>query len=136
MKATVLLLAIGALAFAQAPAQMKTLTFHGVLIDASCTAPTAAGQPAPTQGTAEAATPKGSANRSQGDCAVSSSSSQLGMKLNDGRTVRFDLVGNQRAQDELKNNKRWSKDAAAGKPIHATVDGVLNGDKLVVSSIH
>ena len=58
------------------------------------------------------------------------------MKLDDGKTVRFDLVGNQRAQDALKNDKRWSKDLSANKPIHATVSGVLNGDKLIVSSIH
>ena len=118
------------------PAEMKTLTYKGVLIDASCKSPTADGQPAPSQGTAQAAQPDNSANRTAGDCALSSSSSQFGMKLNDGRTVRFDMVGNQRAQDELKNNKRWSKDLAAGKPIHATVDGVLTGDKLVVSAIH
>jgi len=50
--------------------------------------------------------------------------------------VRFDLVGNQRAQDELKNNKHWSKDLSAGKPIKVKVYGVMSGDKLVVSSIH
>jgi len=58
------------------------------------------------------------------------------MKLEDGRVVRFDLVGNQRAQDALKNDKHWSKDVAANKEIHAKVSGVLNGDKLIVSSIH
>jgi hypothetical protein len=58
------------------------------------------------------------------------------MKLDSGQTVRFDLVGNQRAQDALKNDKRWTKDLSANKPIRATVSGVLNGDKLIVSSIH
>ena len=46
-----------------------------MLIDGSCLAPTASGQPAPTQGTAEAAAAQGSANRLMG-----------------GRTVRFDLT--------------------------------------------
>jgi hypothetical protein len=114
---------------------MKTMTYRGVLIDASCAAPTAGGQPAASQGTAQAAKPDTAANRAAGDCAPSESSSQFGMKLSDGRTVRFDLVGNQRAQDGLKNNTRWGKDLTAGKQIHATVDGVLNGDKLVVSQI-
>jgi len=118
------------------PAEMKTMTFKGTLIDASCAAPTASGQPAASQGTAQAATAEGSANRSAGDCAVTANSSQFGMKLTDGRTMRFDMVGSQRAQDELKNNKRWSKDIAAGKPIRATVSGVVQGDKLIVSSIH
>ena len=56
------------------------------------------------------------------------------MKLDDGKTVRFDLVGNQRAQDELKNNKSWNKELTAGKPIHAKVNGVMNDDKLIVST--
>jgi hypothetical protein len=53
-----------------------------------------------------------------------------------GQTARFDLVGNERAQDAMKNNKRWSKSISENKPIQATVSGVLNGDKLIVSSIH
>ena len=35
----------------------------------------------------------------------------------------------------MKNKKKWSSDAAASKPIHATVSGVLNDDRLVVMSI-
>ena len=58
------------------------------------------------------------------------------MKLDDGRTVRFDLVGNQRAQDELKNNKGWNKEITAGKPLRVKVSGVMSGDKLIVTSIH
>lgn len=58
------------------------------------------------------------------------------MKLDDGRVVRFDLVGNQRAQDALKNDKHWAKDLSDNKQIHAKVSGVLSGDKLIVSSIH
>jgi hypothetical protein len=119
-----------------APVQMKTMAYKGVLIDASCMAPTASGQPAPTQGTAEAAAAQGSANRLMGDCAPSSSSTQLGMKLDDGRTVQFDLVGNRRAQDELKANRRWRRNLAARRPIRATVVGVLKGDRLIVTLIH
>jgi len=58
------------------------------------------------------------------------------MKMDDGQTVRFDLVGNQRAQDALKNDKRWSKDLTENKPIHVKASGLLNGDKLVVTDIH
>jgi hypothetical protein len=105
---------------AGAPAQVKTMVYKGVLIDASCMAPTASGQPAPTQGTAEAAAAQGSANRLTGDCALSSGSTQLGMKLDDGRTVQFDLVGNERAQNELKANRRWRRNLAARRPIRAS----------------
>jgi hypothetical protein len=108
------------------PAEMKTTTFRGTLIDMSC-----ASKPADDTHTA---------NRSAGDsgssCRATASSTDLGMTLKDGRTVRFDLVGNQRAQDAIKSDKGWNKTIAAGKPVRATVSGVLNGDKLIVSSIH
>jgi len=81
-----------------------------------------------------------SADRASNDgganCPVSANSSKFGMKLDDGRTVRFDLVGNQRAQDTLKADKGWNKSMSANQPIHAKVSGVLEGDKLIVSSIH
>ena len=122
--------------------EMKTTTYKGVLIDMSCgSASAATSTPAASGETkATASDQANSANRSAGDsgasCPVTASSSQLGMKLDDGKVVRFDLVGNQRAQDEVKNNKRWSKDLSDNKPVHAKVSGVLDGDKLIVSSIH
>lgn len=79
-----------------------------------------------------------SANRSTGDtanCPVTASSSQLGLKMDNGQVVRFDLVGNQRAQDELKNNKKWTSSATSNKPIKVKISGVMQGDKLIVSSI-
>jgi len=80
-----------------------------------------------------------SANRSTGDssnCPVTASSSQFGLKMDNGQVVRFDLVGNQRAQDALKNNKKWSSSVTANKPLQVRISGVLQGDKLIVSSIH
>jgi len=123
-------------AVSHAPAQMKTMVFKGVLIDASCIAPTSSGQPDPTQGTAEAAAARGSANRLMGDCALSSASTVLGMKLDDGRLLRFDLVGNQRALDQLKINRQWKRNLAAGRTIHATVIGAISRDRLIVTLIH
>jgi hypothetical protein len=118
--------------------QMKTSAFKGILVDMSCAASATSSTSTAGSASAEAA-PAKSANRSAADsgsnCAVSASSSSLGMKLDDGRTVRFDLVGNQRAAEALKNDKRWSKNLADGKPIHAKAIGALNGDKLIVASI-
>src|SRR5579883_3052353 len=94
---------------AKQPAQMQTMTYRGVLVDTACAA---------------------------GECAVTEKTANLGIKLADGRVVRFDLVGTRRAEEEMKTNKRWSRDLAAGKPIHATVEGVMANGKLVVSSIH
>jgi len=94
-----------------------------------------AGQAGSTSG---AGSTSASANRSAGDssaCPVTASSSQLGLKMDNGQVVRFDLVGNQRAQDELKNNKKWNSAATASKPIKVKISGVMQGDKLIVSSI-
>jgi hypothetical protein len=149
------------------PAEMKTMTYKGVLVDLSCgggantastgattatgagsTAAASAGQSGSATATSGSqatttehaagagASATGSANRAAGDCPVTANSSQIGMKLDNGQTVRFDLVGNQRAQDELKNNKSWNKNLTANKPLHVKVSGVLQGDKLIVSSIH
>jgi hypothetical protein len=112
--------------------EMMTKTYKGTLVDMSCASQASSSSaPAPTADSS-------SANRSAGDsgnCAVTANSSKLGLKTADGKTLRFDLVGNQRAQEALKNEKGWGKDLAAGKPIHAKVLGALNGDKLIVSSI-
>jgi len=79
----------------------------------------------------------GSASRSSGsECPATASSQTLGLKMDNGQTVRFDLVGNQRAQDALKTNKGWNKNMTANKPIKVKVSGVLQGDKLIVSSIN
>ncbi len=113
------------------PAEMKTMTYKGVLVDLSCGSPQTTAAETP-----DAAT---SANRSAGDtanCAVTSNSSTFGLKMDNGQVVRFDLVGNQRAQDELKNNKKWNTSVSASKPIQVKISGVLQGDKLIVSSIH
>jgi hypothetical protein len=139
------------------PAEMKTMSYKGTLVDLSCsggaqgsaTAATTASTAGGTAGTAaSSATTAGStaasaantANRSTGgdmsSCPATANSSRLGLKMDDGKTVRFDLVGNQRAQDELKNNKGWSKTLSANKPLKVKISGVMQGDKLIVSSIH
>jgi len=90
--------------------EMKTQTYKGVLVDASC---------------------------SGGDqCGAKANTTQFGLKTGDGKVMKFDLVGNQRAQDELKNNKKWSEAAGSGKAINAKVSGAVSGEKLIVSSIH
>ena len=120
-------------------AEMKTTNFKGVLVDMACasrSSSTAETKPASAETKPASTETKPAASDTGGSCPVSASSSEIGMKLDDGKTVRFDLVGNQRAQDLLKNDKRWSKDIGANKPIRAKVSGVLNGDKLIVAAIH
>jgi len=137
-------------------AQMKTMTYRGTLVDLSCGSATASsgagasdtnstnttsastGQSG-SNPSSSSTTNASSANRSAGDtsnCPVTASSSQLGLKMDNGQVVRFDLVGNQRAQDELKNNKKWTNAVSSSKPIKVRISGVMQGDKLIVSSIH
>lgn len=156
--------------------EMKTKTFKGTLVDASCAgvrgAASATTSPASDAGSAAApgtpsnpATPstpgsetksaanrqstaaaanatasEGSANRAAdsaaGSCSVSSSTSQFAMKLDDGRTLALDMVGNDRAKEQIQKNKKWTEAASSGKPIKAKVSGVESGEKLVVSSIN
>ena len=121
---------------------MKTTTFKGVLVDMACasnsSAATGSASTAAGSATTSASTSAGGNSNSStgGSCPVSATSNELGMKLDNGQTVRFDLVGTMRAQDQLKTDKHWTKDLTDNKPIHATVSGVLDGDKLIVSSIH
>ncbi len=136
------------------PAEMKTMTYRGTLVDLACGSATAssgagqsdtktAAQPGAAASTAGSSAAggstaaAGSANRSSGsECPATASSQTLGLKMDDGKVVRFDLVGNQRAQDALKTNKGWNKNLTANKPIKVKISGVLQGDKLIVSSIN
>ncbi len=139
-----------------AVAEMKTRTYKGVLMDASCagvqtSSPATAGaaaMPGTPSNPGTPATPgsetrpaSNTANRSasdtaSGSCGVSSSTSQFAMKLEDGRTLAFDMVGNERAKEQIQKSKKWTEYASSGKPINAKVSGVISGEKLVVSSIH
>ena len=69
-------------------------------------------------------------------CPVSSSTSMFALKTQDGQVLRFDAVGNARAAAELKNKPKWTKDLADGKPIKATVDGMMSGDTVTVTDVH
>ena len=119
-------------------AEMKTTTYRGTLVDLSCGSATAATASAASD-TSSPNTAASSANRAAGDtsnCPATASSSQFGLKMENGQVVRFDLVGNQRAQDEFKNNKKWTSAASSNKAIMVKISGVMQGDKLIVSSIH
>jgi hypothetical protein len=128
------------------PAEMKTQTYKGVLVDMSCAGggssasanPSPGGESANRSDTSAAGSEKkNTADRSAaGSCPVTANSSQFGLKTKDGKTLRFDLVGNQRAQEALKNNKKWNKEMTDGKEVNATVKGAISGDKLIVSAIH
>jgi hypothetical protein len=115
-------------------AEMKTQTYKGTLMDASCASGAAPAATEPAKGEA-----KGEANRSDGpeqSCSVSASTSQFALKTKDGKVMRFDMVGNERAQQAVKAKKNWSTAVSSGKPVRATVSGVVNGDKLTVVSIN
>jgi hypothetical protein len=107
------------------------------LVAASC-----AGSSGETQAASSKAAkqPAGEASRStdasasQG-CGLSGSVSEFALKTTDGRTLPFDLVGNERAQEALKANKKWESAASSGKPIQTKVHATEDGGKLTVISI-
>jgi hypothetical protein len=106
-------------------AELKTQTYKGTLMDASC-----AGASKESSGGKAAG-----ADQSQG-CKVSASTKEFALRTDSAETLRFDSVGNARAEEAIKNKKKWSTDAAAGKPIRAKVSANANGDKLTVMSIN
>jgi cytoskeletal protein RodZ len=69
-------------------------------------------------------------------CTPSASSAAFALKLEDGRVVKFDSVGNMRAQEAFKNKKKWQEMASSGKPIHVKASGMMSDDKLVVMSVN
>ena len=75
-------------------AEMKTTNFKGVLVDMACASRSSAWKPnppAPRRNRRTAETKPAASDT--GELSVSASSSEIGMKLDDGKTVRFDMVG-------------------------------------------
>jgi len=108
--------------------EMKTQTYSGTLVDASCAGggsatPAAATSPAPASG-------------SKQGCALSASATEFALQTKDGQTLRFDSVGNARALEAMKAKKKWSESATANKPVRVKVGGIVTGDKLTVVSIN
>jgi len=68
-------------------------------------------------------------------CTPSASTTAFALRLEDGRVVKFDSVGNMRAQEVFKSKKKWQDMASSGKPIHVKVSGMMSDDKLVVMSV-
>jgi hypothetical protein len=95
---------------ASALQEMKTQVYSGTLVDASCAA--------------------GSKT-----CSLSANATQFAIQTKDGQTMRFDDIGNVRAQEALKAHKKWTESITANKPLRVKVGGVLNGDKLTVVSV-
>ena len=111
--------------------EMQTQSYSGTLTDASCAGSnSAASTPAPA-----AAPDQAAASAPKQGCSVSASTTQFGLILKDGKIVKFDDVGNLRAQEAFKTHKKWSDAASANKPLHVKAGGILNGDQITVLSI-
>jgi hypothetical protein len=67
-------------------------------------------------------------------CAPSAATEMFAIRLGDGQTLRFDSVGNLRAQSPRIKN-RWIAKAVAGKKVRAKVTGAIAGDDFIVVSI-
>ena len=147
------LLLMSGLVLAQADSQKSTASaqeniqhWRGILVDANCAGGSNAGDSQATKANnsenngaaVDSGRPEKGHKKSHAEtqsCPVSSSTSAFALKTKEGQVMKFDAVGNARAAEELKTKGSWSKDVAAGKPIHATVSGILKGDNVVVTSI-
>lgn len=122
--------------------QMKTQTYSGTLVDASCAGSSAATPPPAVSSSqpAAAAAAASSADRTAGSgntqsCTLSASTTQFALQMKDGSVVRFDDVGNARVQEAMKSKKKWTESASASKPFRIKANGVLNGNKLTVLDV-
>jgi cytoskeleton protein RodZ len=100
--------------------EMKTQTYTGSVVDAVCATHTVTAVP-----------PGPPDNR----CDVSPATALFALRLQDGRILQFDSVGNERVRNANRKNK-WVATASSGKPVHAKVSGAVLGDRLIVVSIH
>jgi hypothetical protein len=100
--------------------EMKTQTYTGNVVDAVCATHT---------GTAVSPGPP------DDRCDVSLATALFALRLQDGRILQFDSVGNERVRNAHRKNK-WVATASSGKPVQVKVSGAVLGDKLIVVSIH
>jgi len=141
------LLLVSGLALAQTDAQKSSVSnvqsWQGTLVDANCASGSPESQAKESNGENKGAAvdsgrPEKGHKKDHGEmqsCPVSSSTTAFALKTKDGKVMKFDAIGNARAAEELKTKTSWSKDVAAGKPVHAKVTGILSGDNITVTSI-
>jgi hypothetical protein len=125
------------------PASVEIHAYKGTLVDASCggnvtqNGPNAKNESSAADRT-DAGAPvvgKSGATDENKACAVSAATKEFALRMNDGHILRFDAVGNERAQDAIKNNKKWSSAASSGKTISAKVSGTRDADNLTVTTL-
>ena len=128
-----------------ASSNVTVQSWTGVLVDANCAGGSAAESTATKESgeekkgeSVDSGRPDKGNKKHHGEmqsCPVSSSTTAFALKTKEGQVMKFDAIGNARAAEELKTKASWSKDVAAGKPIHAKVSGILSGDHVTVTSI-
>jgi hypothetical protein len=89
---------------------MAIQTYTGMVVDAQC-----------------------AARATDDRCGVSPATALFALRLQDGRILPFDSIGNDRVRNK---KKKWVATASSGRPIQAKVSGTVLGDKLIVVSIN
>jgi hypothetical protein len=121
-------------------------SWQGTLVDANCAGGSGAAESQATKenngenkdAAVDSGRPEKGHKKDHGEmqsCPVSSSTTAFALKTKDGKVMKFGAIGNARAAEELKTKGSWSKDVAAGKPVHAKVTGIVSGDNITVTSI-
>lgn len=122
-------------------AGVNVQSWQGILVDANCAGGGAAAKESSEENkgaAVDSGRPEKGHKKDHGEmqsCPVSSSTTAFALKTKDGQVMKFDAIGNARAAEQLKTKGSWSKDVAAGKPVHAKVTGILSGENITVTSI-
>ena len=118
----------------------KSQKYKGTLVDAACAGQSADRTASANASSAETRTDKDKyknqkASNAADSCVASANTNNFALRMRDGRALRLDAVGNERAKEELKTKKKWADAASNGKPIRGTVHGIESGDTLVALSV-
>lgn len=114
------------------PPAVESHSYKGVLVNASC--PANVTQTSKSGNTADRTDTAAQSTENKA-CTVTTGTKEFALRTADGRILRFDAVGNQRAEEALQNQKKWKTAVSDGKTISAKVTATRDGDNLTVLTL-
>jgi len=113
-----------------------TTTWNGTLADWTCQSSHMTQKESSTQANPDqSVTHKESTTTTTVGCPVTTTTTSFGLFTN-GRYVHFDEPSNTKIVEYVKTNKDWERMIVGKRPVRARVIGTINGDVVVMESIH
>jgi hypothetical protein len=113
-----------------------TTTWNGTLVDWACQSQHMTQKESSTQTNPDqSVTHKESTTTTTVGCPVTTTTTSFALFEN-GRYVHFDEPSNTKIVEYVKSNKDWGRLIVAKRPVRARVIGTVNGDVVVMESIH